>query len=909
MNRLTARTATALLLLLTMLLPIACAAEDKAGPVTFITYDQNGAESENQADSLTVINNNLTSFVIWDGREYKLDGYSSSDNPEFFYLDSRSSDLTYGLFLYVDENSSIICDGSASVPQRIFLSPRSTLSFHRRKESLPSAQISFNRLVLNEGAVLNLNSANLKAERIYNVLFNGGDQPAATINILGGEITSPIICVVGSLNVNMYSGKLNAYGSGADAGITGENLTFNLQGGTLFAVGGDTAPGIGDGVNLIISGGEAFITGYGGHNALECASLTFSPSGENEYIRVYEGTDRNTRKLIGNYNQSNSDGALDTLRNYTALSMEKVVMTAIGIDEAPQTCYMGENPCFAVNVLTEGVESGSFTVEYKQNGVYSTTPPTQAGTYDVRITRPMDDTYLPFEKEITGGLVVALRTITYTSPAPQTIDYDGEVHSLRVTVTSPADAAITYTTGTGEPIGYPSFTDAGDYTVNYTITKTNYQSESGTLRLTINPFAITCTAAGYTGIYDGASHAVAISDVHLANAAHTAAIAYTVNGTPYTGSGAPAFTEAGEYAVGYTVSVPGNSSYISASGTVTVRITPASHAAPTGITGVAETVRYRNDGRLTGVAPGMEYRAEGSTAYTAVTGTEVANLVPGTYLVRFAADANHSASAEVQVLVPTGPAAYDTDSTQRVKGITSGNVQPEDEALLRQALSDYQGALDTYGGSFTEAEKQEVQAEMERIRSALEALEHAAAVRKAIAALPDAVEPDDTDAAARILDAKAALDALTAHEKALVGDAPAAKLDSLTAMLAAYRITLGDGASVTEGQSTALSFTANGPLSKFTAVLVDGKTLDAKHYTAKSGSTIITLAADYVETLAAGEHTLTVRYTDGETSAHFTVMPMREDLPQTGDGSHLMLWLVLLCMSCAGLWFLNRRRV
>ena len=52
-----------------------------------------------------------------------------------------------------------------------------------------------------------------------------------------------------------------------------------------------------------------------------------------------------------------------------------------------------------------------------------------------------------------------------------------------------------------------------------------------------------------------------------------------------------------------------------------------------------------------------------------------------------------------------------------------------------------------------------------------------------------------------------------------------------------------------------------GPLSKLVAVLVDGQKLDAKQYTAASGSTIITLAADYVQTLATGEHTLTVRYT------------------------------------------------
>ena len=337
-------------------------------------------------------------------------------------------------------------------------------------------------------------------------------------------------------------------------------------------------------------------------------------------------------------------------------------------------------------------------------------------------------------------------------------------------------------------------------------------------------------------------------------------------------------------------------------------ITKHSQAAPTGVAAVAETLRHKNDGRLTGVTTAMEYRANDSSDYTAVTGTEVANLAPGTYFVRFKETATHFASADVQLTVASGRAAYDTDSTQGVKGISADNVQPENEALLRQALSDYQNALDTLGNRFTEAEKQEVQAAMDRIRSALASLERAAAVRKAITALPGAVEPDDTDAEASIRAAKTAYDALTAHEKALVGDAPAAKLDSLLPMLTAYRIIYGDGASIIAGQNTALSFTANGPLSKLTAVLVDGKTLDAKHYTAQSGSTIITLAADYVRTLAVGEHTLTVRYTDGETSAHFTVTAMPKDIPQTGDTSRPAAWLALLSACCAGLWLVNRRR-
>lgn len=165
-----------------------------------------------------------------------------------------------------------------------------------------------------------------------------------------------------------------------------------------------------------------------------------------------------------------------------------------------------------LNVLTEGVSPDSFTVEYKQNGVYSATPPAQPGTYDVKITRPMDfksgqlsdPDHLPFEKEITDGLV----------------------------------------------------------------------------------------------------------------------------------------------------------------------ITKYSQSAPTGVAAVAENIRYRNDGRLTGVTADMEYRAEAASGYTAVTGTEVAGLAPGTYFVRYKETAPHFASGDVQLTVASGRAAYDTDSTQRAKTIT-----------------------------------------------------------------------------------------------------------------------------------------------------------------------------------------------------------------------------------------------
>ena len=93
-------------------------------------------------------------------------------------------------------------------------------------------------------------------------------------------------------------------------------------------------------------------------------------------------------------------------------------------------------------------------------------------------------------------------------------------------------------------------------------------------------------------------------------------------------------------------------------------------------------------------------------------------------------------------------------------------------------------------------------------------------------------------------------------------------------------------------------------------MLVDGQKLDAKQYTAASGSTIITLAADYVQTLATGEHTLTVRYTDGETNACFTVTAMPKDLPQTGDSSNVAIWLALAaaCACALGIILWKRKR-
>ena len=111
----------------------------------------------------------------------------------------------------------------------------------------------------------------------------------------------------------------------------------------------------------------------------------------------------------------------------------------------------------------------------------------------------------------------------------------------------------------------------------------------------------------------------------------------------------------------------------------------------------------------------------------------------------------------------------------------------------------------------------------------------------------------------------------------------------------------GIGQSITEGEKKELSFTSNAAFSDFIRVELDGKTLDEKNYTVKEGSTVVTLKADYVAALSAGEHTIGIVSESGIATATFTVSEKTaaddDTNPPTGDNSHMALWIALLFVS------------
>lgn len=254
--------------------------------------------------------------------------------------------------------------------------------------------------------------------------------------------------------------------------------------------------------------------------------------------------------------------------------------------------------------------------------------------------------------------------------------------------------------------------------------------------------------------------------------------------------------------------------------------------------------------------------------------------------------------------------AIETASIQEVADVTSDNVALEDKENLQAAKDDLEQALKDYAGNLTEEEKAAIEEDIKRIDSALASIEKAEAVEDAINSLPDTVEPDDTDAEQIINDAKERYDALTEHEKCLVGEEATQKLERLLQELVDYRIVEGDGSKWEKGTDTGLSFTANGAYAKFTGIEVDGRAVNQADYTAASGSTKIALKPEYLETLSVGKHTLTVQYTDGAASCGFEVCASAGTaLPETGDCG-VALWTVSILAAGAALavTLLHRRR-
>lgn len=93
-------------------------------------------------------------------------------------------------------------------------------------------------------------------------------------------------------------------------------------------------------------------------------------------------------------------------------------------------------------------------------------------------------------------------------------------------------------------------------------------------------------------------------------------------------------------------------------------------------------------------------------------------------------------------------------------------------------------------------------------------------------------------------------------------------------------ITAGAGSTHTTGGKNDLTFACNGSLDNLKGIYVDNTLVDPSNYTVKSGSTILTLKASYLNTLSLGTHSLKFEY-DKDLSAETSFKIVKTDEENT----------------------------
>ena len=120
----------------------------------------------------------------------------------------------------------------------------------------------------------------------------------------------------------------------------------------------------------------------------------------------------------------------------------------------------------------------------------------------------------------------------------------------------------------------------------------------------------------------------------------------------------------------------------------------------------------------------------------------------------------------------------------------------------------------------------------------------------------------------------------------------------------------GAGSSYTQGSGDTIYFRSSDSFANFQKVMVDNAELSADCYTATEGSIIITLKPEYLSTLAAGSHSISIVSANGVATANFEVQTADTTAvsPKTGDNGQVALWITLLILSCGALTAVGIRK-
>lgn len=216
----------------------------------------------------------------------------------------------------------------------------------------------------------------------------------------------------------------------------------------------------------------------------------------------------------------------------------------------------------------------------------------------------------------------------------------------------------------------------GNYTgsvcTNWTITGTQFEN---------------VTAEGFEGVYDGKPHGVNIS---VSNAPDDMKIEYSVDESDKWTAEAPSYTDVQRNRKGEVLSVTVDyritaKDYVTKSGSVEIKITPASQPVPwryiasdgTGVKVKDQSAHLLEDGSLSNLNETYEWRKYGDTYWESIRvgKTSIESLAAGKYEVRFKADNNHYASAANGFEIAEGPCASKDGTWYKTEGSDGAHWQ------------------------------------------------------------------------------------------------------------------------------------------------------------------------------------------------------------------------------------------
>ena len=412
-------------------------------------------------------------------------------------------------------------------------------------------------------------------------------------------------------------------------------------------------------------------------------------------------------------------------------------------------------------------------------------------------------------------------------------------------------------------------TDAGSYTVKLEIAQTaNYLGGTATADFTITPAALTVTATGYTGAYDGQSHGIGVDVGDSGASVYYAANELTAQNFATAGSTtAPSYSDVGEYTVYYYV-YSRNYTPDVAAGSQTVSIEQAAAPAAESLTDAqkpaakAELIADGSEQPLI-TAPTLpegytkvQYSLDGETWTDEIpTGKD-----PGDYSVqvKYVGDKNHSDFEGETVNVTVGSLTVNfADSDVAAQSVIRNGK------LERPANPSREGYA--FDGWFEDA---------------------------------TCTVPYDFN--------KTVTGNLTLYAKWTPNVYQLTNVTGATTD-ANHIWYKQSGTDTVTNNNTGVEVTVkltNGPddsFNHFTGVQLDGVTLTRDvDYAARAGSTVVTLFPATLRRLNNGAHTLTVLFDNNSVSTRLTVR-QNSSTPATGDESNAALYLTVLVLSALGM--------